>query len=165
MQHLLNEIDYKCPTAPDEDTFALWRAVLALVHVDDEVDELEQYLVDSVTQIFKFTPDQIAQIQSDIQSQTSPQEFFKSIKEQRHRAQFFRLARVIIWCDGILHDEEMKIVEGIKTTLGDEVEQYESELRWMHRKPDLPFGEETSIPEEAMIKQIIIQMIAFYEEQ
>ncbi len=164
MHDLIAKMDYQCEGAPDAAMFALWRAVLSLVHVDDEVDDLEDYFVQSVTQIFKFSEEQKAQVDADMTAQADPRALFKAIEGQAHRAQFFRLARIVVWCDGVLHDDEMEIVNGIRDDLGAEAALYESELRWMDRRPDLPLGERASIPEEAMIKNMIYQMIAFYKE-
>ncbi len=164
MQNLLNQIEYQCQGAPDEAMFKLWRAVLSLAHVDNEVDDLEDYLSQSITQIFKFSDEQKAQLEKDRGAKRSPRDLFMEIEGTDYRAQFFRLARIVIWCDGILHEDEMAIVHDIQEALGDEAGVYEADLRWMNRKPDLPFGESASIPEEAMIKSLIYQMIAFYEE-
>ncbi len=165
MQALLNQIDLQVHGAPAPEEFDMWRAVLSLVHVDNDIAELEDYLVESITQVFKFSEDQKAQIQDDMTARPDPKDLFKSIGDQSYRAQFFRLARVIIWCDGILHESELEIVDGIKGDLGDEIHVYESDLRWMNRRPDLPMGEEAASSEEELMKHIIYQMISFYEQQ
>lgn len=165
MQALLNEIDLKIHDAPDEEVFALWRAVLALTHVDNDIAEMEDYLVESITQVFKFSDEQKAQITDDMKAQPSPKDLFQDIQTPSCRAQFFRLARIIIWCDGILHQDELRVVEDIKDSLGDEVHAYESDLRWMNRKPDLPMDKNAGSPEEEVVMHIIVQMISFYEQQ
>jgi len=165
MQSLFNQIDNLCDGAPEVDEFAMWRAVLSLVHVDDEIAELEEYLVQSITQVFKFSGAQLKKVEEDMRVKPDSKSLFSEIEGQIYRAQFFRLARIFIWCDGILHEDELAVVDEIKDGLGDEVVRYEADLRWMNRKPDLPMGETAQVPEEEIMKQIIYQMISFYEEQ
>ncbi len=165
MQSLLNKIDLKLESAPVAEEFALWRAMLSMAHVDNDIADMEDYLVESITQVFKFSDEQKAKIVEDMQVRPNPKNLFKEIESQAYRAQFFRLARVMIWCDGILHEDELKIVDEIKGELGGDVHEYESDLRWMNRKPDLPMGESASSPEEEVVMHIIFQMIAFYEQQ
>lgn len=163
MQSLFDQIEVLCGEGPGDDEFAMWRAVLSLVHADDELAALEGYLVQSVMQVFKFSELQVRQIESDIKTAPDSRGLFKAIESSAHRAQFFRLARILIWCDGILHEDELAVVDAIKEELGDDVGQYESDLRWMNRKPDLPIGESAESSEEDIMKQIAYQMISFYE--
>lgn len=164
MQILLNQIEPYVGDAPNEQEFAMWRAVLSLVYADDDLADMEDYLVQSVGQVFKFSEDQKGHIQKDIDAQTSAKELFRNIEGEQYQAQFFRLARILIWCDGILHEDELEIIEAIKDDLGDEAIKFESDLRWMARKPDLPMGESAGSAEEEMMKHILFQMIAFYGE-
>lgn len=166
MENLLGQIEYEASQAPDDHMFALWRAVFSLAHVDGEVAEAERTLVEEVMNIFSFTDEQRAEVLGDMNEAGNTLGLFQAIDLPHHRAQFFRLARIMIWCDGFLHEDEMAIIEAIKTDLGDEVVEYERDLRWMNRKPDLPIEEEQATSsEEEMMKHIIYQMIAFYEEQ
>ena len=165
MQTLFNQIETYVDAEPGAEMFALWRAVLSLVHVDDDIAAMEDYLVESITQVFKFSEDQKEQIEKDMKARPDPKVLFQDIKTQACKAQFFRLARIVIWCDGILHEDELEIVDGIKDSLGDEIADYESDLRWMRRKPDLPIGETAESSEEEVMKHILFQMIAFYEGQ
>lgn len=165
MEHLLGQIEYKASQAPDEQMFALWRAVFSLAHVDGEVADSERALVEEVMKIFSFADAQREEVLGDMTKAGNTLNLFQAIELPHHRAQFFRLARIMIWCDGFLHEQEMAIIEAIKTDLGDEVHQYERDLRWMNRKPDLPIEEQATSSEEEMMKHIIYQMIAFYEEE
>ncbi len=166
MENLLGQIEYEASQAPDDHMFALWRAVFSLAHVDGEVADSERELVEEVMNIFSFTDEQRQSVQEDMKDAGNTLGLFQAIALPHHRAQFFRLARVMIWCDGFLHEDEMAIIEAIKTDLGDEVVEYERDLRWMNRKPDLPIEEvQATSSEEEMMKHIIYQMIAFYEEQ
>ncbi|MEZ5813783.1 MAG: hypothetical protein R3E13_03545 [Alphaproteobacteria bacterium] len=165
MKLLLEQIEAKLRGAPGDDEFAMWRAVLAMVHVDDDIAALEDYLVGSVTQIFQFSDEQKGRLAKDMEERPSPKDLFGAIESEACRAQFFRLARVIAWCDGVLHEDELNVVEEIKDALGDEVQAYESDLRWMHRKPDLPMGTSAGSSEEEMMMHIMFQMMAFYEQR
>jgi len=165
MEDLLGQIEYQASQPPDEHMFALWRAVFSLAHVDGEVADSERELVEEVMNIFSFTDEQRTEITDDMTRAGNTLNLFRAIDLPHHRAQFFRLARIMIWCDGFLHENEMAIIEAIKTDLGDEVHEYERDLRWMNRKPDLPLEEKATSCEEEMMKHIIYQMIAFYEEE
>ena len=165
MENLLAEIEYHGVQAPDGPTFALWRAVIALVHVDGDLAPAERSLVSQVMEIFGFSDVQRETISADLSKAGEVRALFQEIELGTHRAQFFRLARIVIWCDGILHNDELSVIEAIKDDLGDEALDYASDLRWINRKPDLPLGEQASTPEENMIKQLIYQMIAFYEQK
>ena len=155
MEHLLGQIEYQASQAPDDHMFALWRAVFSLAHVDGEVDEAERALIDEVMTIFSFTDLQKQAVDDDFKSAGNTLNLFKGIEFPHHRAQSFRLARIMSWCDGFLHEQEMEIIEAIKADLGDDVMQYERDLRWMNRKPDLPIEEQATSCEEEMMKHII----------
>ncbi|MCB9983249.1 MAG: TerB family tellurite resistance protein [Rhodospirillales bacterium] len=162
MEKLLTEIQYHAAQAPDEAMFALWRAVFALAHVDGEIDAAERGLIARVMEIFNFSEAQRETVDEDLRKAGDVRVLFFRVEGPSYRAQFFRLARIVIWSDGVLHEDELAAIEAIKDELGDDVVQYEGDLRWMTRKPDLPLGEEAQNPEEEMVKQVIYQMISFY---
>lgn len=164
MDHLLDQIEYQSTKAPHEALFALWRAVFLLAHVDGEVSPQERALIEKVMEVFHFTDAQRAAIAADMGAPGNVLGLFRDIELPLYRSQFFRLARVMIWSDGFLHEDELAVIETIKEDLGDEVGEYEADLRWISRKPDLPLGETAASPEEEMMKHIIVQMISFYEQ-
>ena len=165
MESLLAEIQYHASQAPDREMFALWRAVFSLAHGDGELAEVEQNLVKQVMGVFSFSPEPCAVIEKDMHVPCDARHLFQEIELSEYRSQFFRLARIVVWCDGVLHDDELAVIESIQDDLGDEAAVYEADLRWMNRKPDLPLGEQAASPEEEMLKQVIYQMIAFYQQE
>lgn len=164
MDNLLSEIAYHAAQPPDAQMFALWRAVLSLIHVDGDLAESEQILAERLACIFNFSDEQRQVIENDMRKAGDPRTLFGEIEGGIYRAQFFRLARIVIWCDGVLHHDELAVIDAIQGDLGEEAAAYEADLRWINRKPDLPFGESACNPQEDMIKQVIYQMISFYEQ-
>lgn len=165
MKNIQQELESVISGPPGEAEFAMWRAVFALAHADGSVAPEELGLVNRSMDVFKFSEDQRAQIYKDITGDLNIIQRFNAIEGEALRAQFFRLARIIIWCDGFLHAYELAMIESIRDQLGDEVARYESELRWINRKPDLPLGRDEIAPEDETITQIMMQMLAFYKAE
>ena len=148
--------------APDADMFALWRAVFAMVHVDGEISAEEEAYVDNVMEVFQFTDEQRALVKEGLKKAGDVVAMFNKIESLRHRKQFFILARIIAWCDGIFHDDEREALEAVQESLSDP-QDYESELRFLMRKPAVPEGLIGESDEERMMSHIILQMGDFYE--
>jgi hypothetical protein len=163
MDHLRGEIGALVKAAPNAEEFAMWRAVFALAHVDGSVVAEEIGFISEAMDVFKFSDEQRAVIYRDMTDRGNVLDLFKAIKDERTRAQFFRLARVLVWCDGFLHEYELAMIEAIKEFLQEDVSRYESELRWMSRKPDLPLGGEGT-DDDAVVRHMMVQMIDFYKE-
>lgn len=154
-------IEMKGFEAPDGETFKLWRAVFSLVHVDGEVSQEERDYIEGMMDVFHFSKPQRDIIAHDVANEGDVVEFFKEISSVRHRKQFFVLARTIVWCDGVFHDDEKAALEAVKKTLGDSVQDYASEIRFIDRKPVLPAGEDG---QEEMMKTVMRQMLDFYKD-
>lgn len=164
MDSLLAQIEYQSADAPNDALFRLWRAVFSLAHVDGELASQERALIEQAMDIFSFNDEQRAEIEADMGAAGNVLGFFRDIELPLYRSQFFRLARIMIWSDGFLHEDELAMIEAIKEDLGDEAAEYEADLRWITRKPDLPMGESAVSPEEETMKHVIVQMISFYEQ-
>jgi len=149
--------------APDADMFALWRAVFGMVLVDGELSEEEEAYIDNVMDIFKFSDAQRAEVRKDMKAPQDIVQLFRAIDSKRHRKQFFILARIVAWCDGIFHDDEREALEAVQECLKTP-EDYESELRFLMRKPAVPDGLSGENDEERMMQHVVLQMIAFYQE-
>ncbi|MGB0720476.1 MAG: hypothetical protein ACPGRX_08380 [Bdellovibrionales bacterium] len=148
--------------APDAEMFKLWRAVFSLVHVDGEVSGEERDYIDGMMDVFHFSDKQRQIVDSDIQTPGEVVGFFDQISSVRHRRQFFILARTIVWCDGVFHDDERAALDSVKAHLGADVDSYASEIRWLDRRPDTFFADANDPPQEAMMKSVVRQMIDFY---
>ena len=165
LQDLRAEISTLATRPPEAGMFAMWRAVFALSHVDGSVSAEESGFISRVMDIFEFSEEQQATIHKDMRDRGDVLELFTAIEGMELRAQFFRLARILVWCDGLLHEYELKMIESIQRSLGPESAFYEGELRWMNRKPDLPLGEHQKDNAEATVQQIMMQMAEFYKSR
>jgi hypothetical protein len=151
---------------PDGPEFAMWRAVFALAHVDNAVAPEEIGFLMHVLELFKFTPAQFEIIYADLTNRGDAQLLFPAIAGEALRALFFRLARILVWCDGFLHEREMAVIEEIKNGLGPQAARYESDLRWLGRKPELPLDTPPLPPgRDEVVEQILVQMLAFYQQR
>lgn len=151
---------------PDPEMFKLWRAVFSLVHVDGVLAEEEEGYIKGMMDVFRFSADQRAIIDGDLGAGgagSDTLELFKALKNLRHRKQFFVMARTIIWCDGVFHEKELEIIENIKAYLGNAVRDYDTELRWIDRKPDMVSQNDWETGEEVMMKGVVRQMLDFYQ--
>ena len=151
--------------APDAEMFKLWRAVFSLVHVDGEVSPEERDYVEGMMDVFHFSNAQREVVESDIKNSGDVVGFFKEISSVRHRRQFFILARTIVWCDGIYHDDEREAIEAIKDSLGDNIKHYTSEIRFIDRKPSVLHDTRRGDDQEHMMQAVMRQMLDFYREQ
>lgn len=150
---------------PGERMFTLWRTVFALVHVDGYLDEEERVYIEQIMDRFSFLPEQRAIVETGLDEPADVQALFAEIEGEERRRQFFRLARMIIWCDGLLHDDEREILQNIWDSLGeDEANLYANEWRWLFRKPDTSSYEEAGDgqSQEALIEAVAAEMEAFY---
>jgi len=148
--------------APDADMFALWRAVFAMVHVDGEVSDEERQYINSVMDVFRFTDEQRSVVRSAMTKPGDVVKLFRAVDSKAHRKQFFILARIIAWCDGLFHDDEREALEAVQDCLN-APEDYESELRFLMRKPAVPEGLGGDSDEERMINHIVLNMSEFYQ--
>lgn len=154
----------KFPT-PDDEMFALWRAVFALVHVDVRVTEEELSYIDQIKEAFSFTRKQKKIIKADLKKQQNVVGLFQEITETNYKRQFFVMARTIIWCDGYLHELELEAVNKIVKNLGDDRAKFENELRWIERKPVADESQTLDTAQEDMMKLVFRKMSAFYKEK
>lgn len=157
-------VEMKNIEAPDDQMFKLWRAVFGLVHVDGDVSEEEESYINGMMDVFHFSDQQREAIKSDL---SNPEDdivtLFEQVNSVRHRKQFFILARTIVWCDGIFHDDERDALEAVKASLGARVEDYASEIRFLDRKPVPPEGLSGENDEERMMQDVVRQMVEFYK--
>ena len=148
--------------APDADMFALWRAVFAMVHVDGEISMEEEGMINNIMDVFCFSDEQRDVVKAGLQKPGDVVGLFKAIESKLHRQQFFILARIIAWCDGVFHDDEREALEAVKDALN-APEDYESELRFLMRRPAVPKGLDGDTDEEKMMSHVVLQMAEFYQ--
>ncbi len=156
--------DEQFPT-PDDQMFALWRAVFALVHVDGAITEEEVSYIEKIKDAFNFTRKQKKIIKTDLKNRQDVASLFEEITQVNYQRQFFVMARTIIWCDGYLHELELEAVNKIVKNLGEDRTKFENELRWIERKPVTDEGRAPEALQEDMIKIVFRKMSAFYKEK
>jgi len=89
---------------------------------------------------------------------------FGKIEQEKNIRQFFVMARAIIWCDNFLHELELRAINQIVDSLGQDVKRYQNELRWMERKPIMIKGHDQDAPHQDELMQIVSNhMEAFYK--
>lgn len=150
--------------APDADMFALWRAVFAMVHVDGELSGEEEAYIGSVMDAFKFSDEQRNVVKGDVKKPGDVVAMFQAVESRAHRKQFFILARIIAWCDGLFHDDEREALEAVQECLN-APEDYASEIRFLMRKPAVPEGLSGDSDEERMMQHVMLQMASFYSSE
>lgn len=148
---------------PGDGMFALWRAVFSLVHVDGYLAEEERQYIQQVMDVFSFLPEQKRIVEGDIKNPSDVLALFKAVEGLERRRQFFRLARTVIWCDGFLHEDESAALDDIQDYLGEGAHDYESELRWLLRKPDIHGLDEGLSAGGRMMKTVVSEMATFYK--
>lgn len=149
---------------PEEDVFRLWRAVFALVHVDGEFSDDERRYVERIMDTFSFSNEQKDIINKDLKEKAGVVSLFKKIEQEKNIRQFFVMARAIVWCDNFLHELELKAINQIVDSLGQDVKRYQNELRWVERKPIMIKGHDQDAPHQDGLMQIVSNhMEAFYK--
>ncbi len=156
--------DETFPT-PDNEMFALWRAVFALVHVDGNISAQEIAYIEQIKEAFSFTRKQKKIIKDDLKKKPDVSNVFKEINDINHQRQFFVMARTIIWCDGYLHELELEAVNKIVKLLGRNSTKFENELRWIERKPITDESQTPNTQQEDTMKIVLKKMSAFYKEE
>lgn len=96
--------------AMDASRFAMWRAVIAMVHADDIVTPHEVSFVNDQTKDLEFSENQLKQISDDFKTPQDVYKMFAQIQTKQDKRDFFMLARALSWCDGDLAEQEVHII-------------------------------------------------------
>ena len=100
--------------AMSESRFYMWRAVFAMAHADEVVTAEEREILRKILQAESFLPEQRAVLEADIETAQDIGEMFSRISDQQDRADFFRQARRLVWCDGDFAGQEQKIMQRLE---------------------------------------------------
>lgn len=149
---------------PDDEMFALWRAVFSLVHADDEIADEEREYIAAMMRIFHFNEAQQEIVYADLDSPIDVVELFSRLKTKAHIRQFFIMARSVIWCDGVYHEDEAEAIKRIMDYLGEHAGEFEEELSQIENKPAEAQGGGAS-GQEAMMTSVVRQMMNFYKKR
>ena len=90
--------------------FAMWRAVIAMVHADDIVTPHEVSFVNEQTKDLEFSDEQLKQMSEDFKTPQDVYKMFAQIQTKQDKRDFFMLARALAWCDGDLAEQEVHII-------------------------------------------------------
>lgn len=94
-----------------ESRFYMWRAVVALAHVDGRVTVEEKELVESYLANLPGTEDQENTLRKDLLYAQDVSEMFGKITAPEDQGEFFQFARIMNWSDGDLDAQEDALFE------------------------------------------------------
>lgn len=114
-----------------ESRFNMWRAVVALVHADNEVTQEERDLVENYIRNISFSEEQKSVLREDLEHSQDIGEIFSLITAKEDQAEFFDFARVVSMADGTIDQQEEEIFEKLKSIQMGRIN--EEELRQMVR--------------------------------
>lgn len=98
----------------NESQFYMWRTLFALVHADNVVTDEERKFMEKAVDTLSLTDYQRSILVADTMDASDIGEMFKRITDQHDRTEFFRHARVLVWCDGDFDKQEQEIMSKLK---------------------------------------------------
>lgn len=93
-----------------ESHFYMWRAVFALAHVDNKVDEQEVRFMAEAMEDVGFSDAQRIILNSDMHEARDVEEMFSRVSDKKDQSKFFNLARELAWVDGDFGKREQEIM-------------------------------------------------------
>lgn len=99
-----------------ESRFNMWRAVVALVHVDGRVTTEEKELVESYMGNLPLSAQQVAILREDLVDAQDVGDMFGRITAPEDQGEFFQFARIMNWSDGDLDAQEDEIFNKFQDT-------------------------------------------------
>jgi len=102
------------PNHLPDSRFAMWRAIVALIHADGVVTPHELAFISKYMANLTLSDTQRSIINSDIQHPEDIYKMYDLIENDEDRADFFSLARAICWCDGDFDAQEQKILKALE---------------------------------------------------
>ncbi len=98
--------------------FAMWRAVVAMIHADGVVKPHEIHFVLEGTKDLPLSAVQKAILAADLQTPVDVRSVFDGITNPRDREDFFHLARSISWSDGDFAVREQAMIRELQNHCG-----------------------------------------------
>ncbi len=96
-----------------ESRFNMWRAVTAMIHVDDVVRPHEINFILENMKSLTLSAEQLEILTEDLRTPGNIEEHFSHITALRDKEDFFHLARAIAWSDGEFDDRERQMLARI----------------------------------------------------
>ena len=97
-----------------ESRFNMWRAVTAMIHVDDVVRPHEINFILENTKSLTLSKEQLEMLTEDLRTPGNIEEHFSKITLLRDKEDFFHLARAIAWSDGEFDEREQEMLGRIR---------------------------------------------------
>jgi uncharacterized membrane protein YebE (DUF533 family) len=147
-------------SGPSDEIFSLWRAVFALVNADGKVTAQEREYIEGMMQIFRFSRENKAVIEGDLQANGNIVPLFRKLKTPELRRQYFAMARTVVWADWEFSNEERDVMKSLVASL-DRAEKISlaADLDWIEEKPLPPAPSEDN--EAPTMKRLFSQMVGF----
>ncbi len=94
--------------------FYMWRTLFAVAHADRVLtDEEIRFMVETLEDI-PFSGQQRTVLEDDIRTPKDVMEMFVRVTDQKDQAEFFDLARELVWIDGDYGSEEQEAMLRLK---------------------------------------------------
>jgi len=103
-----------------ESRMFMWRAVVAMVHADEQVMPQEKSFVENILQEETFSEEQRQALIQDLMNPNTCSKMFTRIKDAHDIEDYFVYARSISWCDGDFSCQEKKIISKLDSLYEDE---------------------------------------------
>jgi uncharacterized membrane protein YebE (DUF533 family) len=95
--------------------YYMWRAVIAIAHVDGEVQAEERaYLAKIVANLdrsYALTPEQKKAFEDDLHTPQKIEDMVKEIDDPQYRGMLITLGMTLVWSDGVVTSEEEAVLE------------------------------------------------------
>lgn len=91
----------------------MWRAVVAVAHADNHIDPSEKEHIQKTLKKLPLTDEQLEALNSELHSPANIDSILTNITNPGDRAQVVYFARLLMWADGHLNDDENEILKHI----------------------------------------------------
>ena len=96
-----------------ESKFAMWRAAIALAHIDGQITNSETDLIHNYMSAFLFTDAQEKTLDNELRSAANFDSIYPQITDPRDRAHLINFARILFYIDGELANIEQQFFDEI----------------------------------------------------
>ncbi len=108
----MNEKDQKF----HDSYFNMWRALVSLSHIDNDVSDEEKMKIKGFIKNLKFESEKKSTLENDLVTKSSPDDFIELITVPAHISQLHHFANIIFKVDG-LHKKEKAYFEKIESSI------------------------------------------------
>ncbi len=94
----------------NESQFYMWRTLFAVAHADDVVSDEEISFMAKALDDVSFSDEQTEILKDDILNAKDVEQMFDGIADEKDRQNFFKLARDLVWADGVFDAQEQSVM-------------------------------------------------------